>query len=58
MTFEILEAGPRRLHTVRIFKQLALTAPEKPLLLPAPEDGGEPESIGRNDAVLRDAKAA
>ncbi len=39
VTFEILEAGPRRLHTVRISKPLALGAPDKPRLLPAPENG-------------------
>ena len=58
VTFEIMEAGPRRLHKVRIFKQLALTAPDKQLLLAAPEDGAEPESIGRDGAALRDARAA
>jgi len=58
VTFEILEAGPRRLHKVRIFKQLALTAPDKPLLLAAPDDGPEPESIKRDGATLRDARAA
>lgn len=36
VTFEILETGPRRLHSVRISKQLALAAPDTPLLLPAP----------------------
>ncbi|WP_164729995.1 hemolysin family protein [Rhodomicrobium lacus] len=58
VTFEIVEAGPRRLHTVRIFKQRGLNGPEKPLLLPAPEGenslGGEPASR----ADLRDARAA
>jgi magnesium and cobalt transporter len=46
VVFEILEAGPRRLHSVRILKQLALAAPESPLLLPAPEAGqaGKPDS--------------
>ena len=58
VTFEIMEAGLRRLHKVRIFKQLALTAPDKQLLLAAPEDGAEPESIGRDGAALRDARAA
>src|SRR5262249_3564252 len=36
VTFEILEAGPRRLHKVRIFKQRCLPAPDAPLLLPSP----------------------
>ena len=58
VTFEILEAGPRRLHKVRIFKQLALTAPDKQLLLAASEDGAEPKSIERDGAALRDARAA
>ena len=58
VTFEIMEAGPRRLHKVRIFKQLALTAPDQQLLLTAPEDGLTPESIKRDGAALRDARAA
>jgi magnesium and cobalt transporter len=41
IAFEILEAGPRRLHKVRVFRQLALPAPnqenESQLLLPAPK---------------------
>jgi CBS domain containing-hemolysin-like protein len=37
VTFEILEAGPRRLHTVRILKPLALPPAETPLMLPAPD---------------------
>jgi magnesium and cobalt transporter len=43
VVFEVLEAGPRRLHSVRILKQPALAAPGKPLLLPAPE-AGQPAS--------------
>ena len=59
VTFEIMEAGPRRLHKVRIFKQRALAAPDTPLLLPAPSDGSEPGSaIKRDSAALRDARAA
>lgn len=54
VTFEIVEAGPRRVHTVRIFKQRSLAAPEQPLLLPAPE--GEPPPSA--DDVLHDARAA
>jgi magnesium and cobalt transporter len=46
VTFEILEAGPRRLHTVRIAKQLALAAPDVPLLLPSPEAGGKDKGAG------------
>ena len=57
VTFEILEAGLRRLHKVRIFKQLALTAPDKQLLLAAPE-GSAPKSIETDGATLRDARAA
>ncbi len=38
ITFEILDAGPRRLHTIRILKPKALAAPESPLLLPPPPD--------------------
>ncbi len=59
VTFEIMEAGPRRLHKVRIFKQLALAGPDTPLLLPAPEDGSEPASVKKGgSAALRDARAA
>ncbi len=55
VTFEILEAGPRRLHTVRILKQRALPSPDKPLLLPLP--GGEPlPESGHASGV--DARAA
>ncbi|MGO9174331.1 MAG: hemolysin family protein [Rhodomicrobium sp.] len=54
VTFEILEAGPRRLHTVRISKQHALGAPDTPRLLPPPENGlnGDP------GGSLHGAKAA
>ena len=59
VTFEIMEAGPRRLHKVRIFKQRALTAPDTPLLLPPPGEGSEPGSaVKRDSAALRDARAA
>jgi CBS domain containing-hemolysin-like protein len=54
VTFEILEAGPRRLHTVRISKQHALGAPDTPLLLPPPENGLDGEPGGS----LHGAKAA
>lgn len=49
VTFEILEAGPRRLHSIRISKQLALEAPDTPLLLPAPESeqGSKPGERAR-----------
>jgi magnesium and cobalt transporter len=58
VTFEIMEAGPRRLHTVRIFKQRSLAGPEKPLLLPAPD--GETAAIlsAADEAAIRDARAA
>jgi CBS domain containing-hemolysin-like protein len=49
VTFEIMEAGPRRLHTVRILKPRALPTPDKPLLLEPP---ASPE------ARLHGAKAA
>jgi magnesium and cobalt transporter len=56
VTFEILEAGPRRIHTLRILKPRALPAPDVPLLLAAPEI---PEEEGRRRAGgVRDAKAA
>lgn len=58
VTFEILEAGPRRLHTVRILKQLALAAPDKHLLLPAPDSGPRLELSGADSSSLRDARAA
>jgi CBS domain containing-hemolysin-like protein len=42
VTFEILDAGPRRLHTIRILKPKALASPESPLLLPPPAtEGGD-----------------
>lgn len=52
VTFEILEASARRLHSVRIAKQRSLEAPDAPLLLPAPE--GEPS----NGGTARGARAA
>ncbi len=58
VTFEILEAGPRRLHTVRISKQLALAAPDTPLLLPAPENDRDGEQSANRQAGLGGAKAA
>ena len=57
VTFEILEAGPRLVQKVRIFKQRALAAPDKPLLLPAPEDS-PPDAAKSKQAALRDARAA
>ncbi len=57
VTFEILEAGPRRLHTVRISKQLALASPDKPLLLAAPDGGYGDKESGRKSG-LHGAKAA
>jgi magnesium and cobalt transporter len=50
--FEIVDAGPRRVHTVRIHKQRSLEAPEQPLLLPAPD------GAARADDALGDARAA
>jgi CBS domain containing-hemolysin-like protein len=58
VTFEILEAGPQRLHTVRISKPLTLAAPEKPLLLPPPEGGQAEDPPGGRESGLRGAKAA
>jgi CBS domain containing-hemolysin-like protein len=52
VTFEIMEAGPRRLHTVRITKPLALAAPDTPLLLPSPESEREERpGNGRRNGV-------
>ena len=55
VTFEILEAGARRLHKIRIFRQLALPAPENvepaPLLLPPPSDFGGSKSTSKKDLV-------
>lgn len=57
VTFEILEAGPRLVQKVRIFKQRALVGPDKPLLLPAPEDAAQ-DAAQSKPAALRDARAA
>lgn len=53
-TFEILEASPRRLHSVRVAKQRALEAPDAPLLLPAPEN----DKDSGNGGTHRGARAA
>ncbi len=58
VTFEIVEASPRRLHTVRIFKQRVLAAPEKPLLLPAPDAEAAPPLPNADAAGLGNARAA
>ncbi|MGO9544040.1 MAG: hemolysin family protein [Rhodomicrobium sp.] len=58
VTFEILEAGPRRLHTVRIRKPLALAAPDQPLLLAAPASELGDEPGGRQGSRLHGARAA
>jgi len=58
VTFEILEAGPRRLHTIRIFKQRVISGPEKPLLLPAPDGHGGRDTDAVSSADIRDARAA
>ncbi len=57
VTFEILDAGPRRLHSVRILKQRALSAPEKPLLLTSPEAVNE-NSAKKLGSSLGGVKAA
>jgi magnesium and cobalt transporter len=58
VTFEILEAGPRRLHTVRILKQRALPPPDKKLRQPGP--GGEMSGNAENEnsSNLHGAQAA
>jgi magnesium and cobalt transporter len=60
VTFEILEAGPRRIHTVRILKPRALPAPDAPLLLAAPntEIPDKEEEAGRRANGIQGAKAA
>ena len=58
VTFEILEAGPRRLHSIRILKQLSLPAPDAPLLLPAPESAQAAKPDGRAGTGIHGAKAA
>ncbi|MGA7326500.1 MAG: hemolysin family protein [Rhodomicrobium sp.] len=57
VTFEIVEAGPRRLHTVRISKQRTLPSPETPLLLPSPDDESS-NSGGETGSHRGAAKAA
>ncbi len=58
VSFEILDASPRRVHTVRIFKQRSLGAPEKPLLLSAPNAEPSPIASNADGAGLQDARAA
>ncbi len=58
VTFEILEAGPRRLHTVRISKPLALAAPDAPLLLPPPESDADDKRGNGRRSDLQGARAA
>jgi CBS domain containing-hemolysin-like protein len=62
VTFEILDAGARRLHKIRIFRQLALPKPDDaggaPLLLPPPSGFQGPISAPEKDSDLPDAKAA
>jgi CBS domain containing-hemolysin-like protein len=58
VTFEILEAGPRRLHSIRILKQLSLGAPVAPLLLPAPQSGEAGKPDGRPATGIHGARAA
>jgi magnesium and cobalt transporter len=58
VTFEILEAGPKRIHTVRILRPRALPAPEAPLLLAGP-DTRTPDEDGKRPANgTQGAKAA
>lgn len=60
VSFEILEAGPRRLHTVRILKQRALPSPDSQLFLPPPEHRSEEyERVeGDRSGEVSGAKAA
>ncbi len=58
VVFEVLEAGPRRLHSIRISKQLALAAPDAPLLLPAPDSERTGKANARPDARIRGSRAA
>jgi CBS domain containing-hemolysin-like protein len=58
VTFEILEAGPRRLHSIRISKQLTPGAPDAPLLLPAPDSEFDGKTDTGPDARIRGVRAA
>ncbi len=58
VTFEIVDAGPRRVHTVRIYKQRRLGAPEQPLLLPPPDDGPATPAPEGDGPSLHNARAA
>ncbi len=58
VAFEILEAEPHRLHSVRILKQLALAAPETPLMLPAPDGEQAGKTGSHREAAVHDARAA
>jgi magnesium and cobalt transporter len=58
VVFEIMEAGPRRLHSVRILKMPALAAPDTPLMLPAPEAGQTSKAEPRQKPAGRGIKAA
>jgi CBS domain containing-hemolysin-like protein len=58
VTFEVIEAGPRKLHRVRILKPLALPAGETPLLLPAPDDRSRQENVQTRKNGMNGAKAA
>lgn len=62
VTFEILEAGPRRIHKVRIRKQLSLPSPdagEGPALqLPPPDAHDGPRGAKARGAGVPNARAA
>ncbi len=58
VTFEILEARPHRLHSVRVSKLRSLAAPETPLLLPAPDGELPAKAGGHREPAVRDARAA
>jgi len=54
VTFEVLEAGARRIHKVRIYKQLALPSPHgdgETKLLPAPQNSSDSDSSAVNAAL-------
>ena len=58
VVFEILEAEPHRLHSVRISKQLTLAAPDTPLLLPAPDGEQAGKAGGHREPAAHGARAA
>ncbi len=58
VTFEVLEAGPRRLHSIRITKPAALAAPDTPLLLPGPDSERDGKADSGPDTRDLDVRAA